>query len=57
MLLSCARELQMQPPASDLAYSHKEALHWDGTMLFNQADNPFLQTISEEAEIHPNRAK
>lgn len=31
-----------------------DILHWDGTMLFNNPDNPFLQEIPDSAVIHPN---
>ncbi len=37
----------------------KEAVgsEWNGTMVYNHPDNPFLQEIPESYEVHPNSAE
>jgi len=42
---------------SQLEFSHKEIMKWDGTMVFTDKDNPFKQPISANAQVHKNSAE
>lgn len=40
--------------SEELKKSREELLNWDGTMVFNHPDNPFLKEIPEDYVIHPD---
>ncbi len=42
------------PSSPALHHSHQQVVKWDGTMVFNHPENPFLKEIPDDAPVHPN---
>lgn len=52
-IVSCNKDGKPKD-TKQMSYSFQEIVNWDGTMLFNHPDNPYLKEIPTNASVHPN---